>query len=432
MKNVSVFQIVILSVFIFVAIVGIAIFAGFGGTNKVAIPRATIWGTVSGGMVAELVRTINIKETVIEVNYVEKDPETFERDFVNALAEGNGPDAVLLTDDLLYAERNKLQPIPVQTLDTRTFLNTYIDAAKLLVVKDGILGVPFMIDPMVTYWNKNIFSFAGVSRPPYKWTELSLMAPAIIKKTDTSQITQSLVALGEYGNVNHAKEILVSLFMQAGNKISAVNPTNGVTYSIIDNKDNSMIVGPDTLIEFFGSFANPSNPLYSWNRSMNSSLQAFLDGKLALYFGYASELSKIQEKNPNLNFDVAPFPNDPQGYPSVYGKLTAFSIVKRAKNPSGAFAVIMKLTSPEVLKSLSDLNRLPPVRREMLTEKPEDPFMAIFYKSAIQSESWYDPDPTESDRIFADLVDSITTGKKKATNAISETSEKLDRLYTSR
>lgn len=432
MRNVSIFQIVVLAVFIFLGIVGVAVFAGFGGINRVAIPKATIWGTVPGGLITELVRTVNITETLIEVSYVEKDPETFERDFVNALAEGNGPDAVLLTDDMLYSQRNKLQLIPSTTLDARTYLNTYIDAASLFVDKEGIIGIPLMIDPMVMYWNKNIFSFAGVSRPPYRWSELEIMAPAIVKKTNAGQIIQGLVALGEYQNLTHAKEVLVTLFMQAGNRISEKNPQTGITYSVIDDKNNAMVSDPETLINFFGSFSNPSEKVYSWNRSLPQSQQAFLNGNLALYFGFASELKTLQDKNPNLNFDVTAMPNNPEGYPSVYGKVTAFGIVKRAKNPQGALQVISKLTDPEILTVLSKLTNLPPVKREMLTQNPADPFMGVFYKAAVQSQTWYDPDALESDVILGDMIELVTTGRKKVTNALAETSEKLDRLYKSR
>ncbi len=431
MKNVSIFQIIVISIFIFIAIVGIAVFAGFGGSNKVAVPKATIWGTVPAGIINELVRNINISQTVIDVNYVEKDPEVFEHDFVNALAEGGGPDAVLLTDGMLYSQRNKLQPIPAATLDERTFRNTYIDAASLFVMKDGILGIPFTIDPMVMYWNKNIFAFAGVSRPPYRWSELNTMAPAIIKKTDTANITQALVALGEYGNLTHAKEVLTSIFMQAGNPITATNPTTGAVYSVIDNKNGSMSVTPDALIDFFASFANPSNSMYTWNRSFSSSQQAFLDGKLALYFGYASELAQLQDKNPNLNFDVSLFPNDQNGSPVVYGKLTAFSIVKKTPNAASAYAIINKLTSPDVLAILQDYTNLPSVRREMLTTTPKNAYMSVFNKAAIQAEAWYDPDPNQSDKILGDMIESVTTGQKKVTNALTETREKLDRLFTS-
>jgi ABC-type glycerol-3-phosphate transport system substrate-binding protein len=112
MKNISTFQIVFLSISILIAIVGVAVFAGFGGTGKVPVPKATIWGTVPSFYINEMVRDINISSTVIDVTYIEKDPETFQSEFVNALAEGTGPDAVLLTDDMLYSQKNKLQPIP--------------------------------------------------------------------------------------------------------------------------------------------------------------------------------------------------------------------------------------------------------------------------------------------------------------------------------
>lgn len=432
MKNVSVFQIVVLAVFIFVAIAGIAVFAGFGGTNKVAVPRATIWGTVPAGMVNELVRNINVQSTVVEVTYVEKDPTIFERDFVNALAEGTGPDAVLLTDDMLYSQRNKIQPIPYTTLDERTFSNTFINGSKLFVSNTGILGVPFIVDPMVMYWNKNIFSFAGVSRPPYQWSELGTMAPSIIKKTDTGNITQALVSLGEYQNLTHAKEVLTTIFMQAGNPVTARNPTTGGVYAVIDSSGAGMSASPDALIAFFTSFANPLGSIYTWNRSFPSSQDAFLNGSLALYFGYASEMSQLQNKNPNLNFDVTAFPNDPNGSPVVYGRITAFSIVKKSANAGGAYAVITKLTSPESLTILETMTNLPPVRKDMLIAKPKESYMSVFYKAAIQTESWFDPDPIESDKILADMIESITSGKKKVTNALSETREKLDRLFTTR
>jgi ABC-type glycerol-3-phosphate transport system substrate-binding protein len=153
MKNVSVFQIVFIAAFILIAVVGIAIFASFGGSSRASIPKATVWGTVPGYYINEIVRNINIRSTVIEVDYVEKDPETFQAEFVNALAEGVGPDAVLLTDDLLYSQRNKLQPIPYTIFPQRDYLNTFIDGASIFVAKDGVLGIPLSIDPMVMYYN---------------------------------------------------------------------------------------------------------------------------------------------------------------------------------------------------------------------------------------------------------------------------------------
>ncbi len=434
MKNISVFQIVVLAFFIFVAIVGIAIFAGFGGIAQTVIPKATIWGTVPGGIVNEVVRNINANSTVIEVTYIQKDPETFEADFVNSLAEGTGPDAVLITDDMLYAQRNKLKPIPFTVLTQRDFENTFIDGAKLFVGKDGILGVPFVVDPLVMYWNKSIFAGAGVSRAPLTWDELSLAGSSIIKRTDTSTIQTALVPFGEYSNVTNAKGILATLFFQSGNPITQRDPVDDAVHCVMDQTNSNSSVGSsgqsqaEGIIDFYTSFSNPSKQLYTWNRSMPSSLDAFLAGKLAIYFGFASEYNRIQDKNPNLNYDVSQIPETKNGQPAVFGRMTAFSIVKQTRNFQGAVGVISKMTEPAAIKVLTDLTLLPSVRRDMLSQPTKDSALTVFNRAAIQSKSWFDPNPQGTDDIFLDMIESVTSGRKTVGDSITDARTRMDRL----
>lgn len=435
---------VFLAVFILIAIVGIAVFAGFGGSSRVPVPRATIWGTVPGYYINEMVRNINIRSTVIEVTYIEKDPETFQAEFVNALAEGVGPDAVLLTDDMLYSQKNKLQPIPYTVFPQRDYLNTFIDGASIFASKDGILGVPLSIDPMVMYYNKNILARSAVSRPPSTWKEMSQIGPVIIKRSDTSTVLQSLVPFGEYSNVKNAKEILATLFFQTGNNITEQNAMTGEVFSVIDKdlaRDSGArsdvttgaeIAATESVLNFYTSFANPSKPLYTWNRSLPNSENMFLNGDLAFYFGYASEIQRIQDKNPNLNFDVAQIPQEEDGVPNVYGKMTAFAIVKNSKNFNGALGVISKLTEKASIELWRDVYNLPPVRRDLLAEPAKDPYMTVFYRSAIQSKSWHDPSPAESDVVFRDMIESITSGRDKLSNAVGDAKLKLDNLLKSK
>ncbi len=433
MKNISTFQIVFLSISILIAIVGVAVFAGFGGTGKVPVPKATIWGTVPSFYINEMVRDINISSTVIDVTYIEKDPETFQSEFVNALAEGTGPDAVLLTDDMLYSQKNKLQPIPYTLFPQRDYINTFIDSASIFLTNEGILGVPLSIDPMVMYYNKNTLAQNAVSRPPQTWKEMALIGPSIIKRTDTTNILKSLVAFGEYSNIKNAKEILATLFFQSGNNITERSPVTGEVSAVIDKDlekefEDASGTPTESVLDFYTSFANPSKSLYSWNRSLPNSENAFLNGDLAFYFGYASEIKKIQDKNPNLNFDVAQIPQEDGGVPSVYGKMTAFAIVKNTKNATGALGVISKLTEKTSIELWRDSYNLPPVRRDLLSEPAANAYMTVFYRAAIQSKAWYDPNPTESDRVFRDMIESITSGREKLSNAVGDAKLKLDRL----
>lgn len=428
MKNISPFQIIVLAVFIFIAIVGVAIFAGFGGINQASTPRAVIWGTVPAFTVNEVVRNINLVSTVVEVTYVEKSRATFEDEFVNAIAEGSGPDAVLISDDMLYAQRNKLQPIPFSVLSERAYIDTFIDGAKIFIDEKGILGVPFSVDPLVMYYNRDIFANAGVAKAPTTWAEMGDMGPSIIQRTDTSTIIRALAPLGEYENVNNAKEIITTLLFQAGNPITVKNKSTNTVFSVLDNSGNKITSPAEAIINFYTSFADPLKQLYTWNRSLPNSRDAFLAGKLALYFGYSSELQKLQDKNPNLNFDVALMPKDPEGLSLTYGKITAFSIVKSTKNFNGTLAVISKMTDKKSAQVLEDITKLPSARRDILINRAPDAYLDVFNKATIQSATWYDPNPTKSNIIFKDMIESITSGRKKMGDAVTDARIQIDRL----
>jgi len=431
MKSVSIFQTVVLALFVFIAIAGVAVFAGFGGVNSKAVPKATIWGTLPESMVNEVVRQLNLKSNVVDVTYVAKDPDTFQSDFVNALADGTGPDAVIISDKLLYSEENKLQPIPYTVFNQRDFLNTYIDGASVLATSNGILGVPISVDPMVMYWNKNILAKAGIAAPPKTWGDLQAMGPALIQKTDASDLTQEMVAMGEYSNVTNAKDILATLFFQINNPITAYNSQSGQMYSTIDvaGGDRARETASATdLIDFYTSFADPTNANYTWSTALPSSQDQFLADDLAFYFGHASELTTIQDKNPNLNFDVAQMPANATSSPEVYGTMNIISIVKKTSNYSGALGVISILTSPEAIGYWDSLTNLPPVRRDLLSQPVTDPYQTVFNKAAVQSETWLDPDPVQSDQVFEDMIESVTSGKKKVEDAITDAKQLLDNL----
>lgn len=407
----STFKIVVIGVFAFLGVVGVLVFASYGSSEKVAVPEVTIWGTLPADQVAEFVRALNLKATILTANYLEIDPDQFKDKFINALAEGKGPDLVLLPDDLLYQERAKLIPIGYQTYPERDFRDTFIDAASIFLSREGVLGVPFTVDPMVMYWNRDIFSSAGISRPPQFWSELKDLAPLVIERNDTSSILRAMVPFGEFRNVKNAKEILATLFFQAGTTIVAQGD-DGSFYSNIDaSVVGSASPAATTAVNFYATFSNPVNPLYTWNRSLPASDSMFLSGDLAMYFGFASELPVLRNKNPNFNFDVATMPQAENVYKATYGRMYALSIVKGARNLNSALSAISIMTSPESLQYWTDTTFMPPVRRDLLSTRPKDPYLDIFYSAAIQSKTWLDPDPEVSYVIFRDMVEAVTTGR---------------------
>ncbi len=424
----SKFQISVIGIFILCIILGVALFANYKSSNQDdGIPVITIWGTFPASTFATYVQQINsTRQTQFSVNYVQKSLSNFDNDFIQTLARGQGPDVILVPQDFVSKHTDKLVPIPYTILTERDFKNSYISEAELYLTSRGALAVPFTIDPLVMYWNRDIFNNVGIATPPIYWDEFASVIKKINQKDTNSNIRRSAIALGEFNNIDHAREILSALFLQAGNPITAQGE---VIESTLGDRKYAGIQSSTPAVAFFTQFSNPQNSQYSWNRSLPSSKSWFLSGNLATYFGFASELFNLRDKNPNIDFDVAPLPQARTGKNRVtYGSMYGFSIVRTAVDQLGAYTVLQILTAPDSLALLSDLMYLPPVRRDMIATGSTDPYQVIFYNSALVSKNWLDKDPSKSSTIFQNMIESITSGRVDVRTAINTASDSLD-LY---
>ena len=209
------------------------------------------------------------------------------------------------------------------------------------------------------------------------------------------------------------------LLLQAGTPIVS-RESDGVI-SVLNSKLNYSIVPGESAVNFYTQFANPTSPGYTWNRSLPPSFNMFLSGSLATYIGFASEVFSIQQKNSNLNFDVTNIPQIRDSAKKVsFGRMYALAIVRQSKQIGGAYLALNGLTEKTALKELETVTNLPPVRRDLLSTKPEDAFRTVFYNSALISRSWIDPDSVGSEKVFRGMIEMITSGRGRL-------SESLDR-----
>ncbi len=423
----SYFKLGFLVVFSLAIVAGMAVFAlSKGGVSSVSSAVLTIWGTIPYENFQSAFEESTIgKGKNISVSYVEKDVSDFDADFVEALAEGNGPDVVILRDDLLYKNRNKFVVIPYKSFSERTFKDTFIEQGEMFLTDSGITAVPFMVDPLVMYWNRDLFSNAQISQPPVYWEQIPSILSKLTKKDQSGNIFQSTIAFGEWSNINNAKEVISMLLMQAGTPITT--RSGSAVVSVLNSDLGYPTVPGQAAIDYYTQFSNQTSQLYSWNRSLPSSLNSFLSGNLAIYFGYSSELFKIMKKNSNLNYDVAIVPQIKDSKKSiVFGRMYALAITKQSKQVAAAYMVINALTESSSLIALEKSTALPPVRRDLLSNIPSDAYRSVFYRSALISHSFIDPDPVQSSKTFKDMVESITSGKSRVSEALSRASAEID------
>lgn len=421
------FQIIVLIIFAICIVAGVATFALYkGNTSSTTIPAVTFWGTFPADIFNNYVAKVNATLTEpITVTYVQKSAATFNQEFVAALARGQGPDGILIPADMILPNYDKLSAIPFTALPQRTFIDNYIEEGTVYLNASGIIAVPFTVDPLVMYWNRDIFNAAGLATYPVYWDEFTGLNTTLTTKDQNGNIRRSAVAMGDFSNVSNARELLASLIMQIGNPITRTD-SEGYIQSTLKP---SASADPTAAITYFTQFVNPSDKNYSWNRGMPQSKSAFLSGMLATYFGFASELNDIRTKNPNLNFDVAPLPQvRTGGIKASYAKMNAFSIVRTSPNPNAVFQVIMVLSNPTTLSELNTSLYLPTVRRDVIAQGSNDPYISIFDKAALISRTWLDADPSRSRDVLGRMVEAVTSGSKTTYQALQDAGDEYDSI----
>jgi ABC-type glycerol-3-phosphate transport system substrate-binding protein len=113
----------------------------------------------------------------------------------------------------------------------------------------------------------------------------------------------------------------------------------------------------------------------------------------------------------------------------TFAKLYGLSILKQSKNIPVSFAVINSMTSNKQISGLEKFTKLPPIRKDILSNIPTDSYRSVFYKSAIFSKGWMDIDRKKTDEIFKEMIESITSGRNSVTESLSKASESLNVLY---
>ncbi len=430
-KKTSIFQWVVLGIFFVFGLIGFILFSTYKGSpdkDKIEVGKVVIWGTMDASIVDKMLANLRENnESFKKVSYVEKSKSQYNQDILEALASGQSPDLMLISDENIYRNINKINPIPYTSMPKRDFSNLYADAFSVFTTKKGILAIPFSIDPMVMYYNKSIFRTEAVALPPTHWQEFFDLSKKITKLDDGENIIRATISFGESINVDNLKGILSTLMMQLGNKIISEDSDGKYQAYPWQNKNASPVPG----LLFFTEFSNQLSKSYSWNRSLPNSLDYFLSGRLATYFGYASEAKKIRFKNPNLNFDVAEIPSvEKIDSKTVFAKVWGLAIPKSPSvNVAGAFQVALALSGSESQKFLSQKLNLPPVRKDLLSKRPEDAFMDIFYKEAIYANSFIDPSWKETNKIFKFMIDSITGGRESPKSAAITAFDEIDLLF---
>lgn len=432
----SSFQTILIGLFIAAFIGAILIFSGVinignSSSNTAASGNVSVWGIYPQDVIQPYIEQLNIQNKTLTISYTQVAPATLRTDLIEALASGRAPDAVIADSGQLFSFADKLYTIPFTTYPERLYRDSFVDGASLFLTKEGVIASPLVVDPLVVYYNKDLLAGKNYVTPPTTWTGLVQSLPLFLKKDSRGAITQSAIALGEWSNIPHYKDILSALFLQTGNAIVGVDTQTGLYEQRLlgGSATDTDELPTASALNFYTSFANQASPMFSWSRTLPSSLDMFLSGKSAFYIGRGSELFTIQARNPNLNFDVTTlFQSDGAVRPITYGLFSGVGIIKSSPNFAATYTAVGYLTSKEFTEYLSGALSLPSARRDLLLTQQTNPYIQVYFQAALSAFGWPDINTTATEGLFRDMIRKVNSGATNGAQAIYEASRDLQSI----
>lgn len=380
--------------------------------------------------------------------------EEYEGKLLEALAEDRGPDIFSLPSSFIPRYENRIAPLPEEItltyttkkktlgLKEETFIEkrksktfspetiktefTKAVADEIISKENKIYGLPLALDTLAIYYNVSLLDNAGIPLPANTWAEMQKHAPLLTKQDKEGRIIQSAISLGGSNNVERSFDILSLLMMQNGAPMMTPGKST-VTFTDIPIGREGITVPPgEDALRFYAEFSDPSKSVYTWNGTLENSLDLFLNGKLAYFIGYAYHQPFIRAQAPKLNFKIIPMLQVDQGNPINYINYWIETVSKKSSYQNEAWDFIQFAISSKNVTSYLDKTKKPPALRKLFDQYKNDLSVGVFTEQILTAQNWYQgKNPSAAELFFKEMIDSVINGTKDVKKALQDARAKI-------
>lgn len=386
----------------------------------------------------------------ISIEYKRFRYEEYEKALLEAFAEDRGPDIFSISNGWVGKYVSKISPMPASvslpypvtksylgglkketTVEMRStkmitaaqlrekFIDVvYNDVVMLSDKTAEIYGLPMSVDTMVLFYNKDLLNSAGIPQPPSTWLEFQDDVKKITKQDKQGNFVYSGGAIGTSSNVARSFDLLSLLMMQNGTRM-----TEGSTVTF--NKlpagmsDRSVVPGVEALT-FYTDFAYPAKEVYTWNDQMPNSLDAFISGKVAFFFGYSYHLKDILNRAPKLSFGYSAMPQIEGNQAVNYANYWVETVAKKSSNTDWAWDFLQfAAANDKQAKTYLDKTELPTALRSLINYQVEKEKLLPFVNQLLTAKNWYHGnDLGLAENIFKEMIDSVVQAQASPAEAL--------------
>jgi len=387
----------------------------------------------------------------VNINVVEKRFEEYEDELVQAFAEDRGPDMFSVHNMWMEKYEPLITPLPdslsmvyleVQgtlqketvavireeaTLSIRELQSNYVDVVADDVVRryqassqsaseNRIWGLPYSVDTLALFYNKDLLNAAGIPEPPATWTDFQSQVKELTLVDLDGGIVQSGAAIGTTENVERSFDIVSLLMMQNGTNMMG---SSQATFAEIPSSSSSRTPPAIDAARFYTDFANPVKEVYTWNEDQDNSFDAFANGTTAFFFGYAYHIPQLRARNPKLNFDIAPVPQIEGSRTVNYANYWIEVVAKDTEHLDEAWDFIQFAAEAEnVINFLQEADK-PTALRSLINTQLDDLDLSVFASQVLTADDWYDgEDADAAEEALLNFVEDVLTGAEDLENEL--------------
>lgn len=387
----------------------LAIGCGGGDGKPGGTITLKIWKPfVDSDKMQSIISAYQSKHSNVTIEYTKKNIENYEDDLLNALAAGNGPDIYSINNTWVPRYMDKIVPAPDKTFTVKEYKETFVDPMINDLIQDNkIYGTAMWVDSLALYYNKDLMGTAGIATPPKTWSDLAAHTRKVVRQDSNGYFSRSGPAMGTNTNVNRGTDIIYLLMLQAGAVPWAQDGSAPTFANSITRGGNSVNPGEEA-VEFYTSFSDPNSANYSWNEDSDYSIDAFANGRATYLYGYSYARQQIDSKAPNLNYDVAPVPQNNLVNPTVnYSNYFAEVVSKQSKQQAWAWDFLKFASSKEALSGYYKQDKQPSSRRDLIELQSSDPEIGVFAHANLTGKTFYKGDEEKFDAIIGEMIDNI-------------------------
>ena len=352
----------------------------------------------------------------VKIEYRKLTFQEYERTLLDALAEGRGPDILMVHNTWLPRYFNKISPLPEGKYKISDYEREFYPPAQETVKNNRIYGLPLTIDTLGMYVNEDLELESEVGESPDTWEKLIGRNgnPNLLKQINRrsgDSFRRSAVALGNNG-VSRSQDILALLMLQNRTKMTNDQHTQA-TFNLTQDVEGQQKALGRIGLEFYTSFADPRSPNYSWNDRNGSSVRAFAKNKVAYFFGYAYHAQELKRLNPDLQYRIEKIPQIAGTAPVNYASFWVETVSRNSKHQKEAWDFVRFLTGKEPMQTYAEATELIPARKEISASGG----LEVMQEQLPSARSWYKGDADKADAIFARMISSVLRGERSQ-NAI--------------